>query len=76
VIVRAIVHVLGLDNASGAWYLLWSGFFGDITIIGGAFALYHRFNCHESRCWRLAKHTHDGSPYCTKHKPEITKENP
>lgn len=67
---RWVAHLLGLDNASGAWYLFWSGFFGDITIIGGVITLYHKHNCHAPRCWRIGKHQLDGTPYCTKHHPE------
>lgn len=72
-ILHAVAHVLGLDDASGPWYLFWSGFFGDLALFGGGLALYHKHNCHERRCWRIARHTHDGSPYCTRHKP--AKEN-
>jgi len=66
---HAIGHVLGLDDASGHWYLFWSGFFGDLALFGGALALYHKHNCHQHRCLRIARHVHDGSPYCTRHKP-------
>ncbi len=60
-------HVIGIDNASGSWYLLWSGIFGDVVIFGAAIGLYKKHNCHEPTCWRIGKHTVDGSPYCSKH---------
>jgi hypothetical protein len=66
-----IAYVLGLTNASGGWYLWWSGFFGDVTIFAGLFALYFKHNCHVRGCWRVAKHVVDGSPYCSRHHPGL-----
>jgi hypothetical protein len=65
-----ISHWLGLDNASGAVYLFWSGFFGDLALFGGAWAIYHKHNCHYPGCPRIGKHVVDGTPYCTRHHPE------
>jgi hypothetical protein len=65
-----LYHWLGLDNASGAPYLWWSGFFGDVTILGSVIALYHKHNCHYKGCARIGKHLFDGTPYCSKHHPE------
>lgn len=65
-----IAHILGLDNASGPWYLFWSGFFGDITIFGGGILLYFHHNCHEIGCPRWGKHKINGTPFCTKHKDQ------
>jgi hypothetical protein len=68
-----LAHVLGLDDASGGWYLWWSGFGGRIVLGGGFLATYLRqHNCHESRCWRLGKHHIEGTPYvvCRKHHPD------
>lgn len=49
------------------WYNFWSGFAGDLTLFGAIFALYYKHNCHVPKCPRIARHTVDGSPYCTKH---------
>lgn len=63
----------------GRGYQAWSGIvsdLGEITIVGVAFSMaamvYHRFNCHADRCWRLAWHVHDGSghPVCRHHHPD------
>ena len=65
-----LVHVIGLDNGSGRWYLWWSGFganFQEYALIGGIAILYRRHNCHEHGCWRVARHTVDGTPWCNKH---------
>lgn len=64
---------LGLSNASGSQYLFWSGFFGDITILGAIIGLYWKHNCHQTGCWRIGKHSPDGTPYCTKHHPTLNK---
>lgn len=64
-------HLLGLDSASGTPYLLWSGFFGDLTIFCGAVMLYFKHNCHVKACPRLGVHRIEGTPYivCTRHSP-------
>jgi hypothetical protein len=64
-------HWLGLDNASGALYLFWSGFFGDGPIIVALGAIWWRHNCHQKGCWRIARQQIDGSTHyvCHKHHP-------
>lgn len=62
---------LGLSNASGAQYLFWSGFFGDLTIFAAGVGLYLKHNCHHNGCWLPGKHLFNGTPYCTKHHPEL-----
>lgn len=71
---HALAHLLGLDNASGGWYLWWSGFFGDVTVFGAVIAFYLHKNCHSPRCFRIGKHVYEGTPYCTKHHPTLDKE--
>lgn len=67
-----LAHVLGLDNASGGWYLLWSGIFGDVSLIGGAFVLVRKHNCHVRGCPRIGRHPIEGTTYvvCRKHHPD------
>ncbi len=60
-------HILGLDNASGAWYLFWSGFFGDVVIFAALVGFYTKHICHQDKCHRFSRHTINGSPYCGKH---------
>lgn len=72
--------VTGLSNASGPWYLWWSGIgsdIGEITLIGGVVMFYRHHTCHVDHCWRLARHRQeiDGAEYmlCRKHHPRATK---
>lgn len=66
-------HFTGLDNPGGDWYLFWSGFGGDIGLLGGILIFYKRLNCHVSGCWRLGLHHVEGTPYttCRKHHPAL-----
>ncbi len=61
---RLLAHVLGLDQ-SGPWYGFWSGFGSDLGEFAIVAVIWHHLNCHESRCWRIARHLRDG--YCRKH---------
>jgi hypothetical protein len=68
---HGLAHVLGLDSASGYWYLFWSGFGGDVAIIGALLAspvVYWRHHeCHEARCLRLG-HPFEGVVKCRRHR--------
>ena len=74
-----LAHILGLDNASGAWYLAWSGFgsdLGEFAIVGALFAHYKRHTCHVDSprfCWRPGTHPVVGSPFrtCRRHHPAV-----
>ena len=60
---------LGLTNASGSWYLFWSGVEGDLTqlaILGTAVAFYRRRKC--KSCWRIARHPVVGTAWATCHR--------
>jgi hypothetical protein len=64
-----IEHILGIDNASGAWYLFWSGIFGDVVIFGGAVTIAKKHNCHVNGC-KSVRTSNDPSvhaPACRKH---------
>ena len=69
-----LLHVLGVDNASGPAYLFWSGFgsdLGELAIVGGLVAMYRRHNCHVRGCWRIGRHPVEGTPHvvCRHHHP-------
>jgi hypothetical protein len=73
---HALSHFFGLDNASGAHYLFWSGIGSDISeiaILGAVIGIYRRHNCHIKGCARIGKHAVDGTPYvvCAKHHPDV-----
>lgn len=61
-----LLHVLGVDDASGSWYLFWSGFFADVTIFAAVGIWLSRHRCHESGCWRLG-HPVNGIVHCRRH---------
>jgi len=71
----ALLHVLGLDDASGVPYLAWSGFGGDLGIVGALAALtwsfWRRHNCEVRGCWRIGRHqTAGGHHVCRCHHPD------
>jgi hypothetical protein len=51
-----------------------SGPLADITLIGGAYAILRRHNCHVHRCWHIGRHQVPGTPYvvCRQHNPAAT----
>lgn len=67
-----LMHVLGLDDASGPVYLFWSGFAGDLGIVGAAYALLRKHNCHVKGCPRVGRHQVPGTEWvvCARHHPE------
>lgn len=71
-------HILGLDNPTGPWYLSWSGWVGDLSLLGGFIIIYRRFNCHVEGCHRVGTHHVEGTPYatCRKHHPVLAQERP
>jgi hypothetical protein len=48
-----------------------SGPLADITLLGGAYAIARRHNCHVKGCWRIARASVQGTTYvvCRKHHP-------
>lgn len=76
----SVLHVMGVDNVSGRWYGFWSGFGGDVAILGSILAspilLYRKHDCGVRWCWRLGRHefkepdTGIVHMLCRKHHPE------
>lgn len=70
-----LLHVLGIDDASGPWYAFWSGFGSDLTLFTGLVAVvwsfWRRHNCHVRGCLRLGRHPVEGTSYvvCRFHHP-------
>jgi hypothetical protein len=68
-------HVLGLDDASGYWYLWWSGIGADLgylAVFGALIAIVRKHACHVRRCWRIGRLPIDSSAWvvCHRHHPE------
>lgn len=70
-----LLHYMGASDLDGVWYGFWSGFGGilerliELTVIGGI--LWHRYDCHERGCPRIARHTIETNGhhemFCRKH---------
>lgn len=70
-----LAHVLGLDSVSGYWYAFWSGFGGDLAIVGtllsAPLVLLRKHNCAVRKCWRIGRHKIPGTEHvcCRRHTP-------
>lgn len=69
-----LLHVLGVDSATGRWYAWWSGAGSDVgeaAVIGWLFAFLRKHNCEVHGCWRLGRHaTAAGHMLCRHHHPD------
>lgn len=61
---RWLMHIGGLDNPGGAWYLWWSGVGADLGMLAAVVAFWRRHVCHVAGCVRFTKPPH---PVCRKH---------
>jgi hypothetical protein len=52
-------------------YNVVSGPIADVTLLGGAYAIARKHNCHVKRCWRIGRAQVPGTHYivCGKHHP-------
>lgn len=66
-----LYHILFQSN--GAFYAFVSGWGADLSLVGGAFMLYRKHNCHVHYCLRICRFDVAGTPYraCKKHHPEV-----
>lgn len=77
---HALLHILGTDYGqrygTWGWYNFWSGFGGDVAIVGslmgGPVIYWRHHNCHEQRCARLG-HLADGAVWCRRHRRTLQK---
>jgi hypothetical protein len=63
------VHTGTIDEP-GPYYGFWSGFgsdLGELALLAAVATFWRKHNCHQSRCWRLGRHTVDGTPWCNRH---------
>jgi hypothetical protein len=77
--IRFLAHICGIDNASGGWYLWWSGF-GGYTFVALAiiWTSVRKRTCHYRGCWRPGLHEVPDSDYivCAKHFPGVPPSKP
>lgn len=69
---HALLHLLGVDDLTGAWYGFWSGIAGDLSILAAPLVLLRKHNCHVRGCPRLGRHQVDGTTWlvCRRHHPD------
>lgn len=63
------VHT-GTDDEAGRYYAFWSGFgsdLGEVALVGAVLGAARKHNCHQRHCWRIGRHTVDGTPWCNRH---------
>ena len=70
-----LLTVTGINNEAGKWYAFWSGFganFGEVTLLAGVLAAWHRVNCHAKGCWRIGRQQVAGTTLvvCRRHHPD------
>jgi hypothetical protein len=72
------VHI-GTANESSGYYAFWSGFGSDVAefgllgaVVTTAYQTVKKYNCHESRCWRIGNHPAAGGQFslCYRHHPD------
>lgn len=64
-------HVMGLDNASGGWYLFHSGIGGRLAVLAPMLLVWRRFNCEIAGCHRIGRHKSAADHMlCRKHHPD------
>lgn len=64
-----IARFFGLTNASGSYYLWWSGIEGDLSqlaILGSLGLFYQHRKC--VSCWKIGKHHVEGTAWTTCHR--------
>lgn len=76
-----ILHVTGVEIGphGNHWANFWQGFgsdFGELALIAGLGAAWHKHSCHQERCWRLSRHIitdADGVTHgaCRKHRTHV-----
>lgn len=72
-----LLHILGVDDPAGRWYLWWSGAGADLSYLAAPIVLWQRHNCHVRGCLRLGHHDLTGTPWrvCRRHHgtPRLTR---
>lgn len=68
-----VMHLTGLDSASGPAYLFWSGIGGNLGIIAVLYGVLRKHNCHVRGCLRIGIYHVGGTPYvvCRRHHPDV-----
>jgi hypothetical protein len=78
---HAILDFFGVVDEGGKGYGFWSGIgsdIGEVAIIGAVVGMYRKHSCHVDGCWRIGKHSVQGTGFvtCRKHHPTISSDVP
>jgi len=74
------LHTGVIHGGPDQYYNFWSGFgsdLGEATLISavaiGVYTGVRKVNCHTKGCWRIGRHTLEGTPYilCRHHHPHV-----
>lgn len=60
-------YYLGLTSPNDWPYLAFSGVVPCLALLGGAWSLIRRHNCHQPGCWRIGRVERDGRIHCHRH---------
>src|ERR1022692_4110197 len=66
-----VLSVTGIKNEAGKWSAFGANF-GEVTLLAGVLAAWHRVNCHTKGCWRIGRQQVAGTTLvvCRKHHPD------
>lgn len=69
-------YLLGLDDATGPFYLFWSGVGANLSVLGAVWVLLRKHQCHVHRCWRIARVPAGSYLVCHRHHPGLVDSAP
>ena len=66
-----LYHALTFTWHDPSAYNFISGPLADMTLLGGAYAIFRHHNCHVKHCWRVGRRAVEGTTYvvCHRHHP-------
>ena len=73
VILHWLAVVTGTVNEPGPYYGFWSGFAGDLTVLGALVVGARHMTCGAPRCWRIGRYPTADRMHrlCVHHHPEL-----
>ena len=64
---HTLLHIFGIDTQQSYWYDFWSGIATQASLIFAGLSVTRKYNCHQHHCWRVGRHTINGTPWCDHH---------